>query len=232
MPDDDTPDDGRPGADPLWSGPDPTHSGDYDVDGGDDAGGAGSLPSVTDAIDDDDLADAYSVVAEAVKPSHRARNRTVGGGSLVAAVVVAVLVIPGARDKLPASVPLVGRDANTVYAQIKRAGLPVTDGEPSSDDFRQIVHNNGCKSSRSFVRTDNDDVGWGVICVKPPGEAYRRMSDAFQNVPLLAGPLYVDDGGGEVIIFGFGWPTDASKTIYDAIDGNGGTYLVEQDSVQ
>jgi hypothetical protein len=29
-------------------------------------------------------------------------------------------------------------------------------------------------------------------------------------------------------VFGFGWPADASKTIYDAIEGSGGTYLVEQ----
>jgi hypothetical protein len=30
--------------------------------------------------------------------------------------------------------------------------------------------------------------------------------------------MYVDDHHGEIIVFGFGWPTDASKTIYDAID--------------
>jgi hypothetical protein len=187
-----------------------------------------------DATDDDDSSDEYSSIgpAEVVEPSHRARNRTVGGGSLIAAVIVAVLLIPGARDKLPAGIPLVGRDADTVYAQIKRAGLPITDGEPSSEDFRRMVHNNGCKSSRSFVRTDNDDVGWGFICVKPPADVYRRVSDAFENVPLLVGPMYVDDGGGDVIIFGFGWPGDASKTIYDAVDGNGGNYLVEKDTDQ
>jgi hypothetical protein len=31
-------------------------------------------------------------------------------------------------------------------------------------------------------------------------------------------------------VFGFGWPVDASKTIYDAIDGSGGSYLVAKDA--
>jgi hypothetical protein len=45
---------------------------------------------------------------------------------------------------------------------------------------------------------------------------------------VLIGPLYVDDGDGEVIVLGFGWPADASKTFYDAIGASDGSYLVEQ----
>src|SRR5215212_4177046 len=104
----------------------------------------------------DDIEDVPEVTAEEPgETSHRGRNGAIGGGTLLAIVVAALLLIPGARDKLPADLPVVGRDANTVYAQLERAGLPVTDGEPSSDDFRRMVHNNGCKSSRSFVRSDN-----------------------------------------------------------------------------
>jgi hypothetical protein len=48
-------------------------------------------------------------------------------------------------------------------------------------------------------------------------DAQRRISDAFDDIPLLIGPLYVDDGDGDgdgdVMVFGFGWPVDASKTI-------------------
>jgi hypothetical protein len=29
-------------------------------------------------------------------------------------------------------------------------------------------------------------------------------------------------------VFGVGWPADASKTLYDAIDGSGGSYLVKR----
>jgi hypothetical protein len=46
------------------------------------------------------------------------------------------------------------------------------------------------------------------------GERLIRMNAAFDDVPLLMGPLFVDDGGGEVLILGYGWPADASKTIY------------------
>jgi len=155
-------------------------------------------------------------------------RRRLGLAGVGAAVIAALLIIPGARDWLPVDVPVVGRDANTVFAQLTRAGLPIADGEPTSQDFREMVHNNGCGSSRAFVRTDTGDTGWGFICVKPPAEAYQRISDAFDEIPLLIGPMYVDDGGGEVIVFGFGWPADASKTIYDAIGASGGTYLVEQ----
>jgi hypothetical protein len=156
------------------------------------------------------------------------RGRRLGVLGVLGLVVVALMVIPGARDKLPTGVPVVGRDAGTVYDQLVRAGLPITHGEPSSREFRDMVRTNGCKSSRPFVRTDTEDTGWGFICVKPPAKAYNRISDAFDDIPMLIGPMYVDDGDGEVIVFGFGWPADASKTIYDAIGASRGTYLIEQ----
>ncbi|HEX6049293.1 MAG TPA: hypothetical protein VFZ21_08490 [Gemmatimonadaceae bacterium] len=60
-----------------------------------------------------------------------------------------------------------------------------------------MVRDNGCKSSRAFVRTDTDDIGWGFICVRPPADAYQRVSVAFDEIPMLVGPLYVDDSDGE-----------------------------------
>jgi len=160
---------------------------------------------------------------------HRWRRRGwLGVLGVAGAAAVALFAIPGARDKLPASVAVVGRDAGTVFDQSTRAGLPITDGVPGSPDFRDMVRNNGCKSSRSFVRTDTAETGWGFICVRPPDGAYRRVSGAFEEIPMLVGPLYVDDGDGEVIVFGFGWPADASKLVYDAMGASGGTYLVEQ----
>jgi hypothetical protein len=160
--------------------------------------------------------------------SGRRRRWQVGGVGVVGTVIAAVLIVPGARDNVPAIVPVLGRDADSVYSQLQRAGLPIADGEPSTEDFREMVRSNGCKSSRPFVRTDTDDTGWGFICVRPPTEAYNRIADAFDKIPMLVGPLYVDDGDGEVVVFGFGWPADASKTVYDAIGGSEGTYLVER----
>jgi hypothetical protein len=114
-----------------------------------------------------------------------------------------------------------------VYSDLRDAGLPITDGKPADPDYQRLTEHNACRSSRSFVRTDSD-TGWAVICVDPPRENYRRISDAFDDVPLLIGPLYVDDGAGETVIFGFGWPADASKQMYDAIGASGGNYLVEK----
>jgi len=148
--------------------------------------------------------------------------------AVLGAVIAAALLIAGARDSLPSQLPLISRDADTVYSQLTRAGLPITNGEPKSEDFRSIVRRSGCASSRAFVRTDTEDTGWGFICVDAPQEAYRRISGAFKEIPLLVGPLYVEDGDGEVLVFGFGWPIDASKTVYDAIEADG-TYLTRRD---
>ena len=143
------------------------------------------------------------------------------------AAIVALTVVPGARNSMPEGLPVVGRNAEDVYGQLKAAGLPVAPGRPASSDYDDLIDNNACSSSKGFVRTDTADTGWGFICVKPPAEAHERMSDAFDEVPMLVGPMFVDDGPGDVVIFGFGWPADASKTIYDAIGASGGTHLVE-----
>lgn len=159
----------------------------------------------------------------------RTRRRWFAGVGVVGVVVALLALVPGARDNIPGSVPVVGKDATDVFGQLQRAGLPITDGRPASSDYDDMIDRNGCKSSRPFVRTDTEDSGWGFICVKPPGAAYRQMNSAFDEVPMLAGPLFVDDGGGDVLVLGLGWPPDASKTMYTAIGGSGGSYLVEQD---
>lgn len=160
--------------------------------------------------------------------SRRRRRRRIGGGAVasVLAVAAALYLVPDLREKVPTSMPVIGKNADTVFGQIKDAGLPITDGVPADSEFRDMVKNNVCESSRTFVRSDAD-MGWGLICVNPPDSAYRRMSNALDGVPMFMGPLYVDDNHGDVIVFGLGWPTNASKQVANAIDANG-TYLVEQ----
>jgi hypothetical protein len=172
--------------------------------------------------------DAYTAAPGPPPPApkrRRKRRRRAGGFAALLVAAAAIAYASGGSDELSA-LPVVGRDANTVYRDIRAAGLPVTDGRPSSSDYDDLVDRNACESSRTFVRTDTD-VGWAIICVDPPAGAYRRMNDAFDEVPTLMGPLYVDDGGGDVVIFGLGWPADASKQLYDAIGGSGGGYLVD-----
>jgi hypothetical protein len=73
-------------------------------------------------------------------------------------------------DFIPADVPLVGRNADDVFRDMQEAGLPITDGRPQSEEFADVIDQNACKSSRGVVRTDAE-VGWALICVKPPREA-------------------------------------------------------------
>jgi hypothetical protein len=73
------------------------------------------------------------------------------------------------------------------------------------------------------VRTDSDR-GWGLFCVQPSKAAFRRLSSAFDGMPSLVGPLYVDDERAEVIVFGLGRPSDASEIVAEAIDAHG-SYL-------
>jgi hypothetical protein len=129
------------------------------------------------------------------------------------------------NNPLPGSVPVIGRTADSIFNKIENAGLPITDGVPADAKFRSMTRNNACKSSRSFVRSDAES-GWGLICVAPPHSVYRRISRAFDGVPMLMGPLYVDDGDGDLVIFGFGWPPNASKQIAKAA-GAEGSYLVD-----
>jgi hypothetical protein len=166
-----------------------------------------------------------------VRPTRRQirRRRRGAVGALTALLLLGGgVAVKTGHNPLPADIPVVGRDATDVFNDIKRAGLPVTDGTPSSSEFRAIVESNSCESSRSFVRSDSD-MGWAMICVNPPASAHERLSSAFaEDVPMLTGPLYVDDGSGDVVVFGMGWPPDASKQIYDAMGASGGNYLTEQ----
>jgi hypothetical protein len=84
-------------------------------------------------------------------------------------------------------VPLVGREADDVYADIQRAGYAIADGRPASAHYDGLIDGNACASSRTFVRADTD-VGWAFICVDPPADAYRRISGAFEEAPMLMGP--------------------------------------------
>ena len=150
----------------------------------------------------------------------RRRRRVAAGGTGVSlAAVLAVLAIPGVRNQIPAGVPVVGKDASSVWAQIQDSGLAVTEGEPSAPRFRQLAHNNACQSSRSFVQSEGD-TGWAIICVKPPRGAYRDMRRSMDGAPALLAPMWVDQNDGEVIIFGMGWPGKASQQIADAIGGD------------
>jgi hypothetical protein len=158
--------------------------------------------------------------------SRRRRNRRGGAVAVALAVFAALYLVPDLRSGVPATVPVVGKDADSVYRQLTSAGLPVTDGVPADSEFRRLVDENACRSSRAFVRSDADQ-GWGLICVKPPRDVYRRISDAFTDVPMLIGPLYVEDGGGETVVFGFGWPANSSEMVAEAI-GADGEYLVER----
>lgn len=165
-------------------------------------------------------------------PGNRAKRRRQRAapivlGALIITLVAGLVLIPGARDNVPSAVPAVGKNADDVLRQMQGAGIPITAGRPADAKFNEMIDHNDCKSSRSFVRTDTEDTGWGFACVRPSSGAYRRMSSAFDDIPMITGPMFVDDDNGEVVVLGFGWPADASKTIYDAIGGSKGTYLVE-----
>lgn len=140
-------------------------------------------------------------------------------------MLIALYFVPALRSQVPAAVPVFGKSADAVFRDITSAGLPVTEGEPASADFRSLVKHNACKSSRSFVRSD-DDQGWALICVKPTAEAFARLSDAFEGMPALLGPMYVDDNDGEVVVFGLGWPANSSKLVAEAIHADG-SYIVD-----
>jgi hypothetical protein len=58
-----------------------------------------------------------------------------------------------------------------------------------------------------------------------PADLYRSTRKAFSHMLLLVGPLYLDSGNGDLVIFGFGWPRDASKKFATTL-GVAGTYLL------
>ena len=161
-----------------------------------------------------------SAGTDEVKPRRRRRRWIAGSGSgLIATAIAALFAFPSLRNQLPASVPLVGKNADSVWSQIQDSGLGVEDGVPSAPKFRELVNNNSCKSSHSFVQSRGDS-GWALICVKPPRAVYRNMRNAMNDIPALLLPMWVDQNHGEVIIFGMGWPGRASEQVADAIGGN------------
>jgi hypothetical protein len=122
-------------------------------------------------------------------------------------------------------VPLIGqKGATDYYAELKEAGWPVTDGRPSSPEFSDLVSNNRCGSSYSFVRSDADR-GWGIICVDAPKDVVDKVRDLFDEILAITGPLYLSSPSGDVLIFGFGWPDDTSQRFEETLD-LGGEHLV------
>jgi hypothetical protein len=117
-----------------------------------------------------------------------------------------------------------GPSADSVFEDLDSAGLPITDGVPTDPDYAAMVRENACEDSRSFVRTDSNK-GWGIICIGLPASKARSIYDSFDGSPALLGPLYADAEDNEIIVFGFGWPNDASKLVHDALGDSAGTHL-------
>ena len=141
----------------------------------------------------------------------------------VVCIVVVVFALAGCEA---GNAPVLGSgpDADSVFEDMKAAGLPITDGVPASGRFRNLIGNNSCETSRGFVRSDADR-GWGLICVGAPASAARRIFNTFNGLPMLIGPLYTDAEGQEIIVFGLGWPGNASKLVADSLGESAGSYL-------
>ena len=135
---------------------------------------------------------------------------------------VLALTLTGVLRGVP--VPGAKPSAASVYRDLEAAGLPITDGRPADPKFAEMVRENGCAQSRSFVRSDADQ-GWGFICVGLDREAFERVSSGFESVPALLGGLYADAYSGDVVVVGFGWPDDASELVHKAIGDDQGTFL-------
>ena len=121
-----------------------------------------------------------------------------------------------------------GRSADAVFADLQDAGLPIADGRPASSEFQSLVDSNRCEDSRSFIRTDTDNVGWGLICVGLDKATFNSISSTFESVPALVGPLYADADDGNVIVVGFGWPVGASEIVHDVLGDESGSYLASR----
>jgi hypothetical protein len=119
------------------------------------------------------------------------------------------------------------RDAS-VLAKLQAAGWPVGEGRPASASFESLTGKTRCASSKTFVRTDNAKTGWGFICVGMPADLYARINKVFSNTLAILGPLYLDSGK-DLVIFGFGWPSDTSKQFATTLKTTG-TYLLPQGS--
>jgi len=119
-------------------------------------------------------------------------------------------------------------NADSVLTKLEAAGWPVGDGMPSSASFKSLTGKTRCASSKTFVRTDNTKSGWGFICIGMPADLYARISKTFSSTLMILGPLYLDSGK-DLVVFGFGWPSDASKKFATTLKTSG-TYLLPSSS--
>lgn len=151
-------------------------------------------------------------------------NLVVGAVALAAVMIAALLLFhPFEGHRLPL-VGGGGPSADSVFDDLQSAGLPITDGIPADRQYAAMARHNKCDDSRPFVRSDSDR-GWGIICIGLPPDAARGISSSYDGLPLLVGPLYADAKNRDVIVFGLGWPADASKLVHNALDDPAGAYL-------
>ena len=115
-------------------------------------------------------------------------------------------------------------NADAVLSKLEAAGWPVGEGQPASASFRSLTGKTRCSSSKTFVRTGNAKTGWGFICVGMPADLYARISKTFSHTLMILGPLYLDSGR-NLVVFGFGWPSDTSKKFATTLKATG-TYLL------
>jgi hypothetical protein len=120
------------------------------------------------------------------------------------------------------------RNPTLIFNRLAADGWPVAEGRPASAEFEALTGPTRCEGSMTFVRSDAE-VGWAFICVGMPDDLYREISTTFDGTPLIAGPLYLDSGNGDVVIFGLGWPADTSEKFARTLDlADTGTYLVPE----
>ena len=148
-------------------------------------------------------------------------------GSLVAAIALIGAGCVATEDNPGGGIVLNDSgymNANTVLDKLVDGGWPVGEGYPSSPQFASLKGRTRCSSSKTFVRTDSDR-GWGFICVGMPNDLYVSIKGTFEDSLVIMAPLYLDSEGGQLVVFGFGWPGDTSQRFAETLDANG-TYLL------
>ena len=118
-------------------------------------------------------------------------------------------------------------NADAVLVALENGGWPVGEGYPTGTQFQTLRGKTRCSSSKTFVRTDVNR-GWGFICLGMPADLYTGIRKVFDNALVLMGPLYLDSGP-DLVIFGFGWPTDTSQKFAKTL-GTTGMYLLPPNS--
>jgi hypothetical protein len=58
-----------------------------------------------------------------------------------------------------------------------------------------------------------------------PNDLYHEIHSTFSHTLRIVGPLYLDAGNGDLVVFGFGWPSDTSEKFANSL-GTSGNYLI------